>query len=196
MNARRAAPVIAIASLMVLMSGCAGAAAQGGQVRDDLRPAANAAAAIGLAEGAVIVRDDLSPAQAHNRVTERMVELAAQEPRGFSADVLRELHAQGAAPQSAHSVSADARRELHSQSVAVEQTAFSADAMRELHSQPVAVEQTAFSADAMRELKGSTEVLRTAPVHVRDDLSPSRGSDPAPTADTVDDDLSPMGGRF
>ena len=176
MNARRAAPVIAIASLMVLMSGCAGAAAQGGQVRDDLRPAANAAAAIGLAEGAVIVRDDLSPAQAHNRVTERMVELAAQEPRGFSADVLRELHAQGAAPQSAHSVSADARRELHSQSVAVE--------------------QTAFSADAMRELKGSTEVQRSAPVAVHDDLSPSRGGDTAPSSDTVDDDLSPIGGSF
>ena len=176
MDARRAAPVIAIASLMVLMSGCAGVAAQGGQVRDDLRPAANAASFIGLAEGAVIVRDDLSPTQVHDRVTERMAELAAQEPRAFSADVLRELHAQGTAPQSARSVSADARRELHSQ--------------------PVAVEQTAFSADAMRELKGSTEVQRTAPVHVRDDLSPSRGSDPAPTADTVDDDLSPIGGRF
>ena len=196
MNARTAAPVIAIASLVVLMSGCAGVAAQGGQVRDDLSPAANAAAAIGLAEGSVIVRDDLSPTQVHDRVTERMAELAAQEPRGFSADALRELHAQGTAPQSAHGVSADARRELHSQPVAVEQTAFSADAMRELHSQPVAVEQTAFSADAMRELKGSTEVQAGAPVDVRDDLSPSRGGDTAPSSDTVDDDLSPIGGSF
>jgi hypothetical protein len=196
MNARTAAPVIAIASLVVLMSGCAGVAAQGGQVRDDLRPAANAAAELGLAEGSVIVRDDLSPTQVHNRITERMAELAAQEPRGFSADVLRELHAQGAAPQSARSVSADARRELHSQAVPVEQSAFSADAMRELHSQPVSVEQSAFSADVMRELKGSTEVQPSAAVDVRDDLSPSRGDDSAPSTDTVDDDLSPIGGSF
>ena len=106
--------------------------------------------------GAVIVRDDLSPTQVHDRVTERMAELAAQEPRGFSADVLRELHAQGTAPQSARSV----------------------------------------SADAMRELKGSTEVQRSAPVAVHDDLSPSRGGDTAPSSDTVDDDLSPIGGSF
>ncbi|WP_139415859.1 hypothetical protein [Agromyces laixinhei] len=64
MNTKKATPVIATVSLVVLLSGCAGAAgfagaAHGGQVRDDLSPAANAA--IGLARGHVIVRDDLSP---------------------------------------------------------------------------------------------------------------------------------------
>ena len=44
MNTRTAAPVVLIVSLVVLMSGCAGAAAQGGQVRDDLSPVDNAAA--------------------------------------------------------------------------------------------------------------------------------------------------------
>ncbi|MGW4929353.1 hypothetical protein ACWEOH_09385 [Agromyces sp. NPDC004153] len=269
MNARTAAPVIAIASLVVLMSGCAGVAAQGGQVRDDLRPAANAAAVIGLGRGEVIVRDDLSPTRVENRITARMAEQAAQAPREFSADALRELHSQPVVQgpvefsadarrelhsqpvlqQSAREFSADARRELHSQAVTVEQKPFSADARRELHSQAVTVEQKPFSADVVRELKGSTqsgvsaadmqgtrlseyaeahaaadvtaaemqgqrlsaygqarsdaairELKGSAPVVVQDDVSPTQGSDLAPTptpqGDTVDDDLSPIGGRF
>ena len=115
MNRRTAAPVILTVSLVVLMSGCAGAAALGGQVRDDLRPAANAAV-MGLARGHVVVRDDL----VKNRITDAMAALALADPHGFSAD---------------------ARRELHSQPVAVEQSVMSADARRELKgSAPVDVQ--------------------------------------------------------
>ena len=249
MNARTAAPVIAIASLVVLMSGCAGVAAQGGQVRDDLRPAANAASVIGLAQGQVIVRDDLSPTRVENRITARMAEQAVQGPVEFSADARRELHSQ-AVVQGPVEFSADVRRELHSQPV-LQQSAreISADARRELHAQPVTVEQAPFSADVVRELKGSTqtgvsaadmqgtrlseyaeahaaadvtaaemqgqrlgqygqarsdaavrELKGSAPVVVQDDVSPTQGSDPAhtptPQDDTVDDDLSPIGGSF
>jgi hypothetical protein len=167
-----AATVAITASLAVLMSGCAGAAALGGQVRDDLRPAANAAA-MGLARGHVIVKDDLSPTRIENRITAESV-------------------AQAVEAESARSFSADARRELHSQrvqSVTVEQP-FSAEAWRELKGiAPVTVEQP-FSAEAIRELKGS------APVDVRDDLSPLGGgaSTQEQPTDTVDDDLSPLGG--
>ena len=56
-----AAPVVITASLMVLMSGCAGAAAQGGQVRDDLRPAANAASQV-FTHDRVVVADRLEQA--------------------------------------------------------------------------------------------------------------------------------------
>ena len=112
MNTKTAAPVIITASLVVLMSGCAGAAAQGGQVHDDLSPAANAA--IGLAHGHVIVRDDLSPTRgSHLR---QSVELATT------------------------SWSDAARREFHAQPSTVEQ-AFSFAAMRELKgSAPVDVQ--------------------------------------------------------
>ncbi len=111
MNIKTAAPVAITVSLVVLMSGCAGAAAQGGSVKDDLSPAANAAAVLGLARGEVIVRDDLSPTRVQNRITAQQAPQAV--PREFSADVRRELHSQGVAPQPARSLSADARRELH-----------------------------------------------------------------------------------
>lgn len=140
MHTRMAATVAITASLAVLMSGCAGAAALGGQVRDDLRPAANAAV-MGLARGHVIVRDDLSPTRVENRIT--------------AESVARVIEA-----QSARSISADARRELHSQpqqSVTAEQP-FSAEVWRELKgTAPVTVEQP-FSAEAIRELKGSAPV--------------------------------------
>lgn len=170
MNRRKAAPVIVTMSLVVLMSGCAGAAVQGGQVRDDLSPAGNAAE-IGLARGHVIVRDDLSPTRVENRLT------AESAPQAVKDQV--------------RAWSADARRELHAQAATVAQ-GFSADAMRELKgSASVAVEQP-FSAAAIRELKGN------APVEVDDDLSPIAGgvprSTPTPQPDTVDDDLSPLGG--
>ena len=117
MNTRTAAPVILTVSLVVLMSGCAGAAAQGGQVQDFLSPAANAAA-VGLARGHVIVHDDLS----RNRVSDALE--AASVQAAVEADAARAF-------------SAEARRELHSQSVETDATrAFSADARRELHSQP------------------------------------------------------------
>ena len=147
MNARTAAPIAVIASLVVLMSGGAAAhGAQGGQVHDDLSPLANAAA-VALARGHVVVKDDLSPTRVQNRITALMADQAVQE-------------------RSARSFSADARRELHSQQVTVGQAPFSADARRELHSQQVTVEQAPFSADVIRELKS------TAPDPVDDVLSP------------------------
>src|SRR5687767_4711209 len=191
MNTRKAAPVIVTMSLVVLMSGCAGAAAQGGQVQDYLRPAANAAE-LGLARGHVIVRDDLSPTRVENRRNAESAPQAVQQPRGFSADALRELHAQPVQQPSAKSLSAEARRELHaqsSQSVAVEQP-FSGEVWRELKGIAPATVAQPFSADVVRELKGS------APVDVNDYLSPLSGGTPTPTppAGTVDDYLSPLGG--
>ena len=141
MHTRMAATVAITASLAVLMSGCAGAAALGGQVRDDLRPAANAAV-MGLARGHVIVRDDLSPNRIENRITAESVARAveAESARSFSADARRELHAQQPV-----------------QSVTVEQP-FSAEVWRELKGiAPVTAEQP-FSAEAIRELKGSAPV--------------------------------------
>lgn len=117
MTTRIAAPVIATVSLAVLMSGCAGAAVAGGGVKDFLRPAENAAA-MGLARGHVIVRDDLSPTRLQNRITAMSVEQAVQ--------------AEVRAPWTA-----EARRELHSQPVTSAETlttgtGFSAAAIREL----------------------------------------------------------------
>lgn len=224
MNARKAAPVIAIASLVVLMSGCAGVAAQGGQVRDDLNPAANAAAAIGLARGEVIVRDDLSPTRVQNRITAQRAEQAVQGPREFSADARRELHSQSV-QQGPREFSADARRELHSQAVKAQQAPFSADALRELKgSTQVDVsaadmqgtrlseyaEAQAAADVSAAEMQGTRlsaygqarsdaairELKGSAPVEVQDDISPTQGGDPAstPQGDTVDDDQSPLGG--
>ena len=112
MNTRTTAPVVITVSLVVLMSGCAGAAAQGGQVRDDLRPAANAAE-VGLARGHVIAQDALTPNQVVADRVERAIQQAAQSDaaRAFSAEARRELHAQSV--QAEPGFSADARRELH-----------------------------------------------------------------------------------
>lgn len=92
MNTKTAAPVLITVSLVVLLSGCAGAAAtQGASVRDDLSPAANAQ--LGIARGHVIVRDDLSPIKA-----DALRELKGSVPQAqrttsapFSADAMREL---------------------------------------------------------------------------------------------------------
>lgn len=117
MTARFAAPVIATVSLAVLMSGCAGAAAVGGGVRDDLRPAENAAA-MGLARGHVIVRDGLSPTRVQNRITAQSVEdaVSSEVHAPWTADVPRELHSQrGTSAEtftSGTTFSADALREL------------------------------------------------------------------------------------
>ena len=84
MNTRTAAPVILTVSLVVLMSGCASAAAQGGQVRDDLRPAANAAA-LGIARGHVIAQEELSPNRVADRSSERSSRPHSPTPRARSA---------------------------------------------------------------------------------------------------------------
>ena len=156
MHKRMAATVAITASLAVLMSGCAGAAALGGQVRDDLRPAANAAV-MGLARGHVIVRDDLSP----TRLTEESISQAVQAgpadaARAWSAEARREFHA--ASPQQALGAttwSADAIREFHATSSqqALGATTWSADAIREFHatSSQQALGATTWSADARRE---------------------------------------------
>ena len=171
MNTRTVAPVLITVSLVVLMSGCAGASAQGGSVKDDLSPAGNAAE-MGLARGHVIAGDDLSPNRVENRITAESVERAIQADaaRAFSADARRELHSQPQQAAGAVTWTADARRELNS-------------------ARPVAAEQS-FSAEAIRELKGS------APVEVNDYVSPLGNGVPTPEAPagTVDDVLSPLGG--
>jgi hypothetical protein len=172
MNRRTAAPVLITMSLVVLMSGCAGAAAQGGQVQDFLRPAGNAAA-MGLARGHVIVQDDLSPNRVENRIAaESAARSKADAARSFSADARRELHSQPHQATGAVTWTADARRELHV-------------------ARPVAAQQS-FSDAANRELKGN------APVDVNDDLSPlgnaASSHKSKQQAGTVDDLLSPLGG--
>jgi hypothetical protein len=205
MNRKTAAAVVITASLAVLLSGCAGAAAQS-QVNDNLKPLANAAA-IGLARGHVIVKDDLSPTRSQT------IAQQADAPRVWSADERREFHAQ----QSVQSVtveqpfSAEVWRELKGIAPATVEQPFSDAAKRELKgSAPVAVEQP-FSDAAKRELKGSAPVDVSAAdmqgrrlsayaeayaaANVHDDLSPLRdGTRQAPIPDTVDDDLSPLGG--
>jgi hypothetical protein len=251
MHTRMAATVAITASLAVLMSGCAGAAALGGQVRDDLRPAANAAV-MGLARGHVIVRDDLSP----TRLTEESISQAVQAgpadaARAWSAEARREFHS--AAPQQALGAttwSADALREFHATSPqqALGATTWSADALREFHAQqPGTITSRKFSPEAIRELKAGApvgvtaaemqgerlsayaeaqaaadvtaaemqgarlsayaeartdaairELKGSAPVDVRDDLSPlgDGTSTSEQPADTVDDDQSPTGGSY
>jgi hypothetical protein len=115
----------------------------------------------------------------------------------WSAEAIREFHA--AQPvTSERAVIAEAIREFHAAQSAVGVTAAEMQGerlssyaeARELHSGQVQSEPVqGFSADVIRELKGS------APVAVRDDLSPlnTRTPKPTPPADTVDDDLSPLG---
>jgi len=155
MNTRTAAPVLITVSLVVLMSGCAGAAAQGGQVHDFLSPEGNAAA-VGLARGHVIVDDELANLVAQR--VEAAIERAAQpqSQRSMSAEARREFHA--TAPQQAVGVtpwSAEARREFHATAPqqAVGATAWSADARREFHATAPqqALGATTWSADARRE---------------------------------------------
>ena len=107
MNTRTAAPVAITVSLVVLMSGCAGAAAQGGQVRDDLRPAQNAAQQE-LVRGHVIGADRIE--RALNAAAERALNSDAQ--RGMSAEARRELHASAPVSETVP-FSAEVRRELH-----------------------------------------------------------------------------------
>lgn len=168
MKTRTAAPVLITASLVVLMSGCAGAAAQGGQVHDFLSPEGNAAA-VGLARGHVIARDDLSPTRIANRLTAESVAQAVQADgaRAMSAEARRELHAQPViVEQGATTWSAEARRELHAQQT-VEQsraTAWTDKVRRELHatsSVGVAVEHP-FSSEAIRELHAGAPIGVTA----------------------------------
>lgn len=199
MNTRTAAPVLITMSLVVLMSGCAGAAAQGGQVHDYLSPVGNAAA-VGLARGHVVAEHDLA-----NRV-EAQIEQARQADaaRAWSADARREFHA--AAPEQALSAttwSADARREFHAQQPGtVTSRTLSPEAIRELKAgAPVGVTAADMQGErlsayaeardaAIRELKAG------APTDVVDTLSPIRGWTPPsePPDEPVDDYLSPLGG--
>jgi hypothetical protein len=161
MNTRKAASVIIIGSLAVLMSGCAGVAAPCGQVQDYLGPAANAAE-LGLARGHVIVRDDLSPTRVENRRTAESAPRAVEQgPSAWTADARREFHAQP--PVQSVTVerpfSAEVWRELKGSapSVTVEQP-FSAEVWRELKGIAPATVAQPFSDAAKRELKGSAPV--------------------------------------
>ncbi|RXZ71747.1 hypothetical protein [Agromyces albus] len=140
MNTRKAAPVLLIGSLAVLLSGCAGAAVER-QVNDNLKPLENAAA-MGLARGHVIEKDDFS-----------------SQP--FSAEVIREL--KGSAPTTVEQpFSAEAIRELKGSAPTTVEQPFSAEVWRELKgSAPTTVEQP-FSDAARRELKGNAPVAESA----------------------------------
>jgi hypothetical protein len=124
MNTRTAVSLIAISSLALLLSGCGA-----GQAGRD-------AAAVGLARGNVIVKDDFS---------------LAEQP--FSGEVWRELKAD--APQVAEQpFSADVRRELKADAPQVAEQPFSADVWRELKADTPKIAEQPFSADVWRELKG------------------------------------------
>jgi hypothetical protein len=189
MNTKPAAPVIFTVSLMVLIGGGAGTAAWGGPVQDD-----RTATVVGIARGEVVVRDYLSPTRGADPIR-AAVEQAAPQARSLSPEANRELHATLVEPGYARSLSPEANRELHAtlvepgyarnlspeanrelhaqQPTAQSDRAISAEARRELHAQPVPAQpaQRSFSADAIREMKAG-----------------------APQDDTVDDDLSPLGG--
>ena len=214
MNRKTAATVIITASLVVLMSGCAGVAAQGGQVYDDLSPAGNAAI-MGLARGHVIVRDNLS--------NEAQRELHAQSPvrqqpvSVWSSDARREFHAQSTSTAVAQGFTPAAIRELKAGapvgvsaaemqgerlSAYAEAQAASSVSAAEMQGERLSAYAEAqaavssssvaqgFSPAAIREMKSG------APVQVKDDLSPLNSSKPTstPEPDTVDDDLSPLRG--
>ncbi|MBT2497530.1 hypothetical protein J7E25_00290 [Agromyces sp. ISL-38] len=204
MNRKTAAAAVITASLAVLLSGCAGAAAQS-QVNDDLKPLANSVA-IGLARGRVIVKDDLSPTRPQT------IAQQADASRPWSADERREFHAQSVLSVTVEQpFSAEVWRELKGTAPATVEHPFSDAAKRELKGTAPATVEHPFSDAAKRELKGSAPVAVSAAdmqgtrlsafaeayaaVAVHDDLSPLRdGTRPAPTPDTVDDDLSPLGG--
>lgn len=152
MNTTKAAPAIAVLSLVVLLSGCAAAASDGGQVRDDLSPAGNSAI-IGLARGHVIVRDNLSP--------------LANGPH-------QESVAQAAPSDAQRAWSTEARREFHesaSASTGVVTTSFSAAAMRELKA-----DAPAQVTDDLSPLNSGNRTSTPQPDTVDDDLSPLRDS--------------------
>lgn len=156
MNTRKAAPAIAVMSLVVLLSGCAGAASQGGQVRDDLSPAGSSAI-VGLARGHVIVRDNLSPLARAGQ--QEAIAQAAQSDaqRAWSTEARREFHA-NASTKASTSASTVAK-------------SFSAAAMRELKSDaPVRV------TDDLSPLNGGNRTPTPLPDRIDDDLSPLRDS--------------------
>ena len=154
MNTRKAAPAIAVLSLVVLMSGCAGAAAQGGQVRDDLSPAGNSAI-VGLARGHVIVRDNLSPLAKSAQQEPVAQAVPSDAQRAWSAEARREFHAQTSASSSASTVAKP----------------FSAAAMRELKADaPVQV------TDDLSPLNSGNRTPTPLPDRIDDDLSPLRDS--------------------
>ena len=164
-----AAPVVITASLMVLMSGCAGAAAQGGQVRDDLRPAANAASQV-FTHDRVVVADRL----------EQAIESATQERAVQGGPVVADRLEQVVE-------SATQERAVQGGPVVADRLEQeSATQAQQVTSSTVA---RGFTPTQIREMKG------IAPVAVEDDLSPLGTHTPTgdePTT-TVDDDLSPLG---
>ncbi|MDQ0577032.1 hypothetical protein [Agromyces albus] len=182
MNTRKAAPVLVIGSLAVLLSGCAGAAVES-QVNDNLKPLANAAA-MGLARGHVIDKDAFS---SQPFSAEAIRELKGSAPttveQPFSAEAIREL--KGSAPTTVEQPFSDAaKRELKGNAPVAESAAdtqgrrLSAYAEAYAAASVTAAEMQgarlseyaeAWSDAAKRELKGS------APVPVDDYLSPLGG---------------------
>ncbi|MFD4421730.1 hypothetical protein ACFWN7_09530 [Agromyces sp. NPDC058484] len=151
MNRRKAAPVIATVSLVVLLSGCAGSGAPGGgnAERADAARAASAEAR----------RDSHAQRSVESRFT-----------TAWSAEARREFHGQSAQPGSARTWSAEALREFHGQSAQPGSArTWSAEALREFHGQSTTAQHRALSPAAIRELKGSV------PVEVDDVLSPLEG---------------------
>lgn len=156
MNTRKAAPAIAVLSLVVLLSGCAAAASQGGQLRDDLSPAGNSAI-VGLARGHVIVRDNLSPLAQAGQQESIAQAVNSDAQRAWSAEARREFHATAGTSASA--------------SASTVAKPFSAAAMRELKADaPVHV------TDDLSPLNGGNRTPAPLPDRIDDDLSPLRDS--------------------
>jgi hypothetical protein len=141
MNTRTAGMFAFAASLMVLLSGCGGAAADAG-----------GSAELGLARGRVIT-DELG------RIAARDSTVRATEARAWSAEALREFHGvQTAAPTGRAGWGAEALREFHGiQATApVSRAGWSDEIVRELKgSEPIPVPRT-FTSELLRELKGSS----------------------------------------
>ena len=140
MNTAPAAAAAIAATVGLLISGSAGAAAAEIQ----------GASEVGIAHGTV-VRDDLPRAASERSIRE------AVERGAWTRDALREFHA-SLPTQSAGRVewSAEVLRELKGGAPAAAGATFTADAMRELKGSAPRPAERQLTADELRELKGST----------------------------------------
>ncbi|MFE5670605.1 hypothetical protein ACFQ58_03250 [Agromyces sp. NPDC056523] len=156
MNTKKAAPVIFTVSLAVLVGGGAGTAAWGGPgpVRDD-----GGATVVGFAHGHVIVKDDLSPIRGSADILSTATDRTPQSVTRFSAEALREMHAQAPVGPTVQGLSAEGVREFHAQGPAPYTVpGFGSDAIREMHAgAPAPKTANGLTADALREFHATAQ---------------------------------------
>jgi hypothetical protein len=139
MNTRTATTVAITASLAVLLSGCAGAAA-----------GTREASELGLARGHVVEMEDrpLTPRQ-------QSIDLPVKA-RAWSREAMREFHGQQPTDLSSGTAwSAEARRELKGSAPLTVEQPFTAEVWRELKGAAPDAFAQPFSAEVWRELKGT-----------------------------------------